>query len=281
MASKPPRFTVCALLYGNYHELASRCLASLSDNIQPGDVEVRLGLNEVGEGTKGVVDWFVKLHPETLVYESQENIFKYPMMRRMFYDPDRPIRSPFVVWFDDDSYIKTQQPAQPKGEWFDELAHAMTDSDMLGAIYVMPLKGNQHLWVQDQPWYAGKHVYSAMTARFATGGFWCIRSDVLTRYDWPPEELRHRGGDVMLGELCRQQDLRLRQFNKGVAVNADEQGRESKARRRGYDERPIGADYVPGPIQQAADVLPPAPPPPAPPSSSVKPQPPKLFNPGL
>ena len=49
----------------------------------------------------------------------------------------------------------------------------------------------------------------------------------------------------MLGELLRQQGLRIKKFNTGVAVNADENGRESRSKKRGYDSPPIGYNFVP------------------------------------
>ena len=52
--------------------------------------------------------------------------------------------------------------------------------------------------------------------------------------------LKHRGGDVLLGELIRSQGLKLANYKKGVAINADDNGKESASKRRGYDEQPIG-----------------------------------------
>lgn len=68
-----------------------------------------------------------------------------------------------------------------------------------------------------------------------------IKTKVLADYGWPHPQLRHRGGDVLLGELIRHQGLKLINFKSGVAINADELGKESASKRRGYDEPPIGA----------------------------------------
>jgi hypothetical protein len=49
----------------------------------------------------------------------------------------------------------------------------------------------------------------------------------------------------MLGELCRQQRLRIKPFRLGVAVNADDALRESRAVRRGADHWPAGWHFDP------------------------------------
>ena len=39
----------------------------------------------------------------------------------------------------------------------------------------------------------------------------------------------------------------LRTYQKGRWINADDQGRNSKAERRGYDEKPVWYHYTPNP----------------------------------
>jgi len=119
---------------------------------------------------------------------------------------------------------------------------------MLGEVWRYGLGGNQHLWVRDQPWYAGKPVPAGHKVKFVTGGWWTIRTEVIRKYDWPVPELDHRGGDVMLGELFRQQELGMKHFNHGVAINADAAGVSSRSPKRGYDSRPIGYSYIPGAV---------------------------------
>lgn len=238
------RITPCVLLFGDYPALARRCLDSIFDRAPNMARHLRVGANAIGHATAAYLDELVargRLR-RTNIYESSVNLHKYPMMRRIFTDPDNQITTEFVCWFDDDSYVKAAN-----FDWEAAVVAAMQDADMVGSIYVLAggFQGQQHLWVMDQPWYNGREVAPGHKPRFATGGWWCIRTEILRRHDWPSPELDHRGGDVMLGELCRQQGYRLRAFSQGVAINADEQGRESKAKRRGFDQQPIGVDYVP------------------------------------
>ena len=242
-------FTICVLLYGDHRILAQRCLSSITNNIPREALNLRVGLNEIGASTRTLVDELIQnnlLLPEN-VYDEAVNIKKYPMMRQMLWDPDNPIDTPFVIWFDDDSYVDHKGSS-----WLDTVDAALGTTDqpqMLGSIYSQHFTGNQADWIKAQPWYTGR-AFSRKggrdTFQFPTGGWWCISTEILRKWNWPDPTILHRGGDCALGELIRQQGIRLQQFRKGVRINADASGRESKAKRRGHDEKPIGHDYKPG-----------------------------------
>jgi hypothetical protein len=209
-----------------------------------GLIELRVGCNEVSDRTMEIV---MSMSPHAQserfhLVNSKENIFKYPMMRRLFgYDGGLPkIESTNrIMWFDDDSYIKNPDPVR----WLDLVEEKMQGADMIGSIYRLGLTHSQRKWIATQPWFGGKPVPNVAT--FATGGWWVLPATIVYQYNWPVPELNHRGGDVMLGQLCLQNGLRLVKFNEGVAINADAEGRESKSLRRGHDEDPIGVRYDP------------------------------------
>ena len=253
-------FTICVLLYGDHRILAQRCLSSITNNIPREALNLRVGLNAVSDATRAFVDELIQnnqLLPEN-VYDEVANIKKYPMMRKMLWDPENPIETPFVMWFDDDSYLDYTGP-----NWLEEVDAALSTGGrphMLGSIYSQRFSGNQADWLKAQPWYTGREFERKNNRdifRFATGGWWCVSTEVLRKWNWPDPAIVHRGGDCALGELLRQQGLRLQQFRKGVRINADASGRESKARRRGHDEKPVGHAYTPSVVAQlpvAADV---------------------------
>ena len=239
-AKEVPAFTVCVLLYGDYPELAVRCLSKLSLLWKSGTIALRIGTNAISQRTADAVE---QLGLDDCVFcRSRENIKKYPMMQRLFHSPDPTpgagfgMATPLAMWFDDDSYISAEDPH----EWLARVKHEMESADMIGSVYSLRLQGQQAAWVAQQPWYAGLPVPRAHRATYCTGGWWTIRTEVLRKFQWPVPELVHRGGDVMLGELCRQQQLRIARFREGVAINADANGHESKSPRRGYDSAPIG-----------------------------------------
>ena len=240
-------FTVCVLLYGNHTDLARRCLDSIITRLPPEQYQLRVGLNEVCPATRIYVHGLALTgRLDMRIYESSDNIHKYPLMRRMLHDPAAPLRTPYVIWFDDDSYLIGDYR-----NWLDLVRDQMARAVMIGGKYTMQLAGNQYLWIRDQPWYTGRPVINpADKIPFITGGWWTLRTEVLTKHDWPSTELDHRGGDVMLGALCRQQGYAMASFREGVAINADAQGHESKAPRRGFDSRPVGFDHDPGVMER-------------------------------
>lgn len=235
----PPKTTACVLLYGDYPHLAERCLVPLLRLASAGLIELRVGCNEISRRTEDfLARWLVDRIENVRVFRSQENILKYPMMRLLFghghsLAGPAPIRTDFLMWFDDDSYVKSPRPA----EWLAEVEAKMAAADMIGSVYTMkaPHSPNQVAWVESQPWYGGRPVLDP--PKFATGGWWLLRSQIVYSHNWPVTDILHDGGDVMLGELLNQQGLRLAHHNSGVAINADAQGRESKAERRGRSGR--------------------------------------------
>lgn len=244
------KFTICVLLYGDNATLADRCLRSIAETVKADDLNLRVGLNEV---TPQVAQWVRSWIPEECIWESPTNMHKYPLMRQMIHGI-KPVTTEYTMWFDDDSYLDGHRLTVASDNtpyWLRDVEHMMVNSDMLGSIYTQNWQGRQHEWVRSQPWYDGKDPADRPKARFATGGWWTIRTELLYKYNYPWPELDHRGGDQMLGEMCYQQELRLNQYKRGVRINADTAGRESKAPRRGFDQKPIGVEFDPG----VSDVL--------------------------
>lgn len=245
------QFNVCALFFGDHADLAERCLGSIHKALKSGAThvsDVRLAGNLVSRQTHQILQSYADricddYRIPVLLLTTEDNRYKYPTMRRLFHH-DRPL-SDAVMWFDDDSYF---DPI-PTDSWWQDLQQQISKADLLGQFWLMPIQGNQWGWIQTQPWYnpsAGrppKRVHGKEAFEFCQGGWWVARSEILRRYNWPIPELRHNGGDSLLGELCRQQGLRMRRFYGGLRINADLQGRHSKSRRRGYSENRVGWDY--------------------------------------
>jgi len=228
-------FTICCLLYGDYPEHADRLLRSLARFVHLDQFELRVGLNNVSAATQAVVAALAGRMPMMAVTGTSP-YYKYPTMRRLFHE--QPITTPFIMWFDDDSWIT----AKADDNWFNKVQAAMQPADMIGTLWRYPhWNSNQKLFCFDQPWYAGRQIPKSI--RFCTGGWWTIKTDIIYRHNWPIPELEHRGGDVLLGELCHQQGYKLGQFNLHLAINADSTGKCSTSPRRGFDQKLCGYDY--------------------------------------
>lgn len=221
--------TIGVLLFDDYPHLAKRCLGSLQ-RVFPAEFcrrHLRVGGNAIAASSKAYLDQLLAdgvLSPEN-VFLSETNSYKYPMMRRMF----ETVTTEYVIWFDDDSYLLPTASA----EWPERLAEAMAGVAMCGRAYTIFWQGKQRGWVKKQPWYGGADPAKRPVIHFLTGGWWCLRTDVMRRLDYPFPELRHRGGDTMLGEALRQQKLPTRQWFEHVAINTE--------KRRGFDEGPLGS----------------------------------------
>lgn len=241
-------FTIGVLLYGDYPQLAERCLRSIAATVKATDLNLRVGLNQV---SPRVSEWVKSWVPSSCIWEYPKNINKYPLFREMIHGAT-PVETDYFMWFDDDSWLEGYERGSTNQQpyWLQLVDHAMTGADMIGSLYTMDFQGNQRDWLKTQSWYGGKDPANRKI-RFATGGWWTIKTEILYKYNYPWPELDHNGGDTLLGELCLQQDLRLQQFRKGVKINASDDGRESKSERRGTSQRPLGYDFKVTPTSQS------------------------------
>ena len=238
--------SVAILMYGDHADFAKRCLGSIQATIDPSVVsEIRIGLNACCPASRAAAEVFAaSVGVRTLLYEPSDrsNRLKYPMMRKMWYDHDRPITADHVMWFDDDSFIAATR------RWWKDIDAATINFRLIGAKYTMrlPYPGPVVRAIESQPWYTGKSVRPPYRPEFCTGGWWVAPVSVLKKWNYPFPEIQHNGGDTILGELFRQQGLDLAHMNSGVKINADDLGRESRAERRGKSLTRLWYDYVPG-----------------------------------
>jgi hypothetical protein len=221
--------------------MAKRLLQSLDRPVWFEWFDLRIGLNNVSDATSAVVDeYFPRLRPK-VVLNGEPPYYKYPLMRSLF--QITPIETPLTMWFDDDSWILESAPK----DFFGQIAAEAYETDMLGARYYWPhLSQQEREFIEDQPWYTGKPIPKSV--EFITGGWWTIGTPILKKHSWPIAELQHDGGDVMLGVLCHQQGYSLGKWTEHIAINADDQGRCSKAPRRGVSGKTprCGSNYQRG-----------------------------------
>lgn len=241
MAEGPADVCVCVLFYGHddyCFQLAQRVLNQPMRELAKQNVEFRFGCNAVGPATRDFIREQVALFfPRASVIDSAENAHKYPMMRRLFHD--QPLTAPITMWFDDDSCFA---PDTDVVKWLPRIQRQLIAPTVLGSVYTTRLTDKQIDWVQQQSWYNGKLPQPYV--KFVLGSWWATRSDILTRFDWPPPFKTRRGADVMLGELCRQHNFTLAHFRDGVRINANSAGVEFAGSKRGGQEAPIGADVA-------------------------------------
>lgn len=216
-----PPVTICVLTYGNYLQLARRCIESITTNCERASYRLVVGANVPSREalnylwdhrTNGVIDRLIV---------SPTNINKCPMMRRMF----DQVESEFLWWFDDDSYI-TDAKALPSR--LEIVRSAKSSVVMWGHKYFVNheksfSRGQDVVgFIKSAAWYRGKPPPSWEPGGrgefnfkgkgtgdgrwfFMTGGSWLIRTSAVRELDWPDPRLIKCADDVFLSEAIRQQ----------------------------------------------------------------------------
>lgn len=221
------KFLVLALFYGDYPELAQRCGASLRQLWNTGEVDMRIGLNEASPRSRAILE---QLLPGVEMLSADPQIYKNPMLRRLAFDYRGD--ATHMMWFDDDTCFL---PGTDVPGWLRVVARRAAQAPgSLGALYTQRLTPAQKDWIRAQPWYTGRDIPDDLP--FTNGGWRVLSLALMRKFDWPPPELVHAGGDLSLGALLQQQDLPPEQFRMGLAIGADPQLRESAAPRRGVTE---------------------------------------------
>jgi ADP-heptose:LPS heptosyltransferase len=222
------KITIAVLGYGNYQNLLSRCLTSIYKNADQSNFDLILGLNAPSSQLRKWADRFIKSKNNAKIVVSDENIHKYPMMRKMLYEPK--IDTKWLVWFDDDSHVV-------KSDWFSKLIEFLNSAEfsMIGKKYFYHITSGQVEWIKKADWYTGRDIRTRKgkpKIDFVTGGYWIINVKDLYKLNWPDPRIDHNGGDVMLGEACWQNRMPIKQYHYGVKI--------SNAKRRGTSQKHPG-----------------------------------------
>ncbi len=218
------KITIGTVLYGNYTGLHVRLLESLISTVPKHRLEIRIGLNEVSSETRDYLDevFFGSGWPgSTITYVHETNDMKYPVMRQMLQDPNRPIDSKYLVWFDDDSYVVNPN-------WLSVLAETIIQSHpqgyrLYGIKFLHTLKNEKEAgWFKAADWYRGKPLQNNKGVEtpngdkihFVSGGFWACETDTLRQASIPDVRLGMHGGDITIGEQIHQSGGKIKDFNR-------------------------------------------------------------------
>jgi hypothetical protein len=222
--------TICVLCYGDFPSLAERVLESLLRHTPAEAMSLRIGLNAISAATSKVIDRLLPRLPVELVVRSEVNLYKLPMMRRLFYDI--PLRTPWTIWFDDDSFVS-------RGDWLTMLGFESSlqpEVDMWGQKLFVRADQVHRQFIQNAPWYRGEELLpddqpARYRLNFIAGGYWAIRTACLHHLNWPEDRLVQFGDDYVLGEAMRQNGFSLGGAFSGVVVNDSERRAPAKTPR--------------------------------------------------
>jgi hypothetical protein len=228
---KPETIKIHGLIYGDYPDLHERFLEVLKH--KPVETPVFLWLNQPGAKSRKLVEKFADVTSNVGYHCSLNNTYKYVAMRRMFSKLTPEIE--WVVWFDDDVRIDGTP------NWFKLMTGYIEEKRSENICYVgqpwfVDYLPGQFEFIQASKWYRGvgpKVINGRARVEFAQGSYWWLRTDVQQKLDWPDLRLEHNGGDTLLGEAVRQQELPFHKFWKGIKPN--------DSRRRGFHQKPAGS----------------------------------------
>lgn len=234
------KFTVFVLCYGNYTELAKKCLTSILNNSLLQRIDLRVACNEVCEDTLK----FLEDLPISKLYVSKENRRKYPVMRELFRDPEHPITTNYLVWFDDDTSVVDVK-------WLEKLSETVINNHRQSRLYgqkawhdLMIYAKNGHrpeLWFRNRPWWKGKNLRiknqrdtgpNGSCIDFVPGWFWAMATHMISDADIPDSSLYHCGGDITLGSQVHQAGYNICSFNQNKEIVFTPKGN-----RRGFSEK--------------------------------------------
>lgn len=220
-------FTLFALTHGDHPAMHKRFFSALSRTINPLEVDVRIYANDLSAGGHEILNQEMKNGVINRVYTSEKNRYKYHVMRDMFRDPAAPIRTPWIIWFDDD----TMCDVNPK--WIDNLRQTIVEGQrrnpnlgLVGPHQLWAINKKQAEWLRAAKWYRkrqfrdrfGKPAPNGDKIHFATGSCWAMKSEVIQAADIPDERLEHNGGDVAIGEQVYQAGYDLLNWNYNRSI---------------------------------------------------------------
>jgi len=241
-----PTITICALLYGNYPQLAEVFLSKLRLLLGTTSFKFRVYGNELSAASERFVNAFMHEAGQQLEMAdlSPVNRRKYPVMRSAVYR-EPMLTTSHIMWLDDDAILLPHAPTQKAAEFEQWCQHLLAGADLVGSPRQIKITSKQQDWIRSRWWYTGIERNPHDIVRFCNGSWWMASVDKLRKLDYPWPQLSHNGGDVMLGEAAYQQRLKVIYVTPPwVLVNAGLTGKPDGAPRRGVSERPIGMDFV-------------------------------------
>lgn len=210
--------TIGVVFYGGHPILCQRFLERLYRFTDPAAFQLRAGMNAVCQETLDLVQQAAETYGNVLMDVSDLNLYKCPMMRRLFYSTK--LTTEWTVWFDDDSYVKGPH-------WLLDLAMAIEKnkaSDLFGCLMRVNVDEALESFICSSPWYKGvarrMHPEDGHPIiQFPVGGFWAARTARLYEVDWPDTRLTLYHEDFIMGEAMRQHGVDPVHFESGVCIS--------------------------------------------------------------
>lgn len=223
------KLTIFVLLYGGFTKIHTECLTALQRTLPAGRFELRVGSNELSPPSLRLVERLQEAGFISAHYRHETNDAKYPVMRQMLHDPERPITTNWFLWLDDDT-ITDRNP-----RWFELLCSRIIETSprsepyavrQVGPSGVWTFTAEQLEWVRTRPWYKGRDWQNSRRQpdpagrklTFATGSFWAMHTETAKLCDIPDPSIIHNGGDYMIGAALWQNGFTHASFSQSKTI---------------------------------------------------------------
>lgn len=226
------KVTICILSWGDNFKLLHSSLDMILRTVPKSRRDIRVLLNQPCEQSRLYVDGLIGSGDVTKMYadhgraDDPKARKKYPAMRQAFHDPDCPLTTKYLLWFDDDS-----RPVHKK--WLTTLAELIINNHQTGGrLYGRKLyhdlsayakQGNRpDQWFRQANWWRDVPLRLRSTQRlgpngscidFVAGWFWAVAVEAIREADIPDARLWHNGGDITIGAQIHQIGRKVVEFN--------------------------------------------------------------------
>ena len=217
MVNKDPNpilpITFGVLTWGPDNSWIMRYLEHIYKHTPVGYFKLRIGMNDKSQEAIDEILAFVKDKPNFEgAYVANPQIYKQPMVGRIFRDPNNPITTKWIGWMDEDTWPIADEwldkiVAEIPAMWAKPDPSAPNGIRAFGKKYFMHVWPMLDKWVKTAKWFRGK-PYAARLGKakidFARGGYWLMPYELLIEIDWPDRRLRMCRDDVFMGEALHQ-----------------------------------------------------------------------------
>jgi len=208
-----PRVTICLLTYGDHYDLHRTCLNALLTSTARSQVELRVGGNQLCPASRRYLRLLQDRGDIQHLNLSDENRYKYPVMRELFREP--LLTTQWVVWLDDDTLCNIDDL------WLEKLL-AVADREFdsgcrwVGPHFLYRMTSAWTAWCQEAAWFKGVpwRIHNGRPkVDMAVGAIWAAHVPTLLAADVPDARLTHNKGDVTIGCQFWQAGAKLGNFS--------------------------------------------------------------------
>jgi hypothetical protein len=201
MLKENKTFDVLVCCYGDYLDIAQRCLNSII-NLSSQNLNIHVGLNECGYNTKNYCRNLLDNSNITTLIDSRINLNKDPMMRKLI----DCVNNEYFLWLDDDSYISEKNWDLKVIEHINSNDFDISGFPHISHRLAWPYKDPSYYeYLRQRPWFRDNIKPDMSQCHFSIGACWIGRTQYLVDNNYPDKGMNQRWhqhrDDMLLGDM--------------------------------------------------------------------------------